>query len=395
MSERTDGQRKMNGDGDPVTRGSLGDVHASDEQLNAYLDGVLTKAERADIERHVDACAACRTQLDELGAMTAMLRALPAPQLRRSFQLGPEYERSSDSIWSKLASWLLPTLPALRATTVAVALLLAAVSIRNIVDDPADRGVVSDVQPTMQSSVPTVTATEGASRNSTGLQTNQQTQAPTFQPAPDSQPEAQEPDGEEQESVAAEPTEQAFAADAPEPADSTLAESPDEPSESTNAGGGVGQASAKSADGGDTDSVAANETGDGDLEQETSLAPAGGDDESADMVTGADENIAMAAAAAAPASPTPAPSMTATPLPPTATSTATTTPSPSPTATPEPPTPQPTVTPSPVSVTASTQGDSIGGWEAIQLILAVALILLIALLFGLHRLRGGRGMIAR
>jgi hypothetical protein len=392
MSDRTNGQRKMNGDGDPTLRGSLDGVHATDEQLNAMLDGALEAAERAEVERHIDNCATCHTQLVELRGMTAMLRALPEPRLRRSFQLGPEHQRRYDSIWTKISSWLLPTLPALRAATVAVALLLAAVSIRNIVDDPAERGVVSDFSPSMQTSVPTEQPTESSSRNTAALQTNQRTAAPTVESDSVSQPEAEMSDGEEQVTSATEPTNQGYAPDAPAPDEGMSAESAQAPmaDQSTGAafaGGGTAPASAKSS-GGDTSSSGADETGDADI-NETMLAPSGGDGESASMVTSADDNVAMVAAA--PASPSPAPSPSATPLSPTATPTPTVTPTPSPSATPM---PQPTATPSPVVVNASTRGGSIDGWETIQLILAVALVLLIVLLLVVRRIHVVRGTVA-
>jgi anti-sigma factor RsiW len=392
MSDRTNGQRKLNGDSDPTRRGSLDGVHPTDEQLNAMLDDALEASDRAEVERHVDECATCQTHLTELRGVTAMLRALPEPRLRRSFQLGPEHQRSNDSIWTRLSSWLLPALPALRATTVAVALLLAAVSIRNIVDDPAERGGDSNVALTTQSSSPSELPTERSFSNSAALQTNQQTAAPTVGSAADSQPVAEMPNGEEQDTSANEPPEQGS-----DPGDTTLAESEapaaEQASDAALAQGSSAETSAKSAAGADTSTFAENETGEDALDQETSgMAPAGGSDGAGSQVTGAEENIAMSAAA--PSSPSPVQSPSTTPVPPTATSTptATATPTPSPSATPA---PQPTATQAPIAITASTNGGSIDRWEAIQLILAVALIFLIALLLVLHRFRLDRRTIAR
>jgi anti-sigma factor RsiW len=57
------------------------------EQLSAYVDGELSAAERAAIERHLPACAECRAELAELRRVRALLGALPAPTLPRSFAL--------------------------------------------------------------------------------------------------------------------------------------------------------------------------------------------------------------------------------------------------------------------------------------------------------------------
>jgi len=57
------------------------------EQLSAYLDGELSAAERAALERHLPACSECRAELAELRRVRALLGALPSPSLPRSFAL--------------------------------------------------------------------------------------------------------------------------------------------------------------------------------------------------------------------------------------------------------------------------------------------------------------------
>src|SRR5262245_42395368 len=47
------------------------------ERLSEYLDGELTAAESAELERHVDTCESCRQHLRELGTVVARLRNDP------------------------------------------------------------------------------------------------------------------------------------------------------------------------------------------------------------------------------------------------------------------------------------------------------------------------------
>jgi anti-sigma factor RsiW len=55
------------------------------ERLSAYLDNEVDEAERAALERHLPTCEECRAALEELRQTRALLRALPAPALPRSF----------------------------------------------------------------------------------------------------------------------------------------------------------------------------------------------------------------------------------------------------------------------------------------------------------------------
>ncbi len=60
------------------------------EQLSALLDNELPAAERAELEAHLQSCAACRAELESLRRASALLRALPQPALPRSFLLPTE-----------------------------------------------------------------------------------------------------------------------------------------------------------------------------------------------------------------------------------------------------------------------------------------------------------------
>jgi hypothetical protein len=59
------------------------------EQLSAYIDGELSAAERAELERHIPGCPECQEALGELRRVHDLLAALPMPKAPRSFALPP------------------------------------------------------------------------------------------------------------------------------------------------------------------------------------------------------------------------------------------------------------------------------------------------------------------
>src|SRR5215469_2868009 len=67
-------------------------IHSSEwerqrEQLSALIDGELSAAERAGLERHLGGCAQCQAELAQLRRVRVLLGALPAPAVPRSFTL--------------------------------------------------------------------------------------------------------------------------------------------------------------------------------------------------------------------------------------------------------------------------------------------------------------------
>lgn len=61
------------------------DRHLTTEQLSASLDGQAE--EQSQIEGHLKSCDQCRQRLTDLRQTVALLRALPQPELPRSFML--------------------------------------------------------------------------------------------------------------------------------------------------------------------------------------------------------------------------------------------------------------------------------------------------------------------
>lgn len=61
--------------------------HLTTEQLSALLDARLDPREQAACDAHLQTCAQCRAALADLRRTVVLLRALPAPELPRSFAL--------------------------------------------------------------------------------------------------------------------------------------------------------------------------------------------------------------------------------------------------------------------------------------------------------------------
>ena len=89
--------------------------------LSAYIDGELSERQRRRIERHLQACAACRQELATLRQTIGLLRNMPTRPAPRSFVLplsvGAEQVRHTR--WSRAYG-------ALRTSAAAVSLLLVA-----------------------------------------------------------------------------------------------------------------------------------------------------------------------------------------------------------------------------------------------------------------------------
>jgi len=135
--------------------------HLSDETLSEYASGTLREGERVAAEQHAETCAQCAEALRDYAVMTTALKNLPAPRLKRNFQLSEEQARSKARRWSFPS--LVPSLPALRAATLAVALLLVGVAGADHLSAPSDNTPTRE--PVVAFVAPTVVASEQASQS--------------------------------------------------------------------------------------------------------------------------------------------------------------------------------------------------------------------------------------
>jgi hypothetical protein len=91
--------------------------------VNAYLDGELDAAERARLETHLSACAACRLELEQLRATRGALRALPPLRAPRPFTIAAP-AREAHPPAGLAAGWLRPLAWTWRLGSVAAAACL-------------------------------------------------------------------------------------------------------------------------------------------------------------------------------------------------------------------------------------------------------------------------------
>jgi anti-sigma factor RsiW len=76
------------------------------EDLSGYLDGALTGAERGRIEAHLQDCAECRAELEDLRAVSGLVKGLPQKPLPTGFLQRLETRRSQDRPegWASLSA---------------------------------------------------------------------------------------------------------------------------------------------------------------------------------------------------------------------------------------------------------------------------------------------------
>ena len=96
--------------------------HATVEQMSALLDGQLEGDEARAVRAHVDTCAVCGAQLQQLRATVSMLRAVPAAAPSRSFRV--PHVAPSPRRFFRLPSWLFAPPSALRAFAGAAAAVM-------------------------------------------------------------------------------------------------------------------------------------------------------------------------------------------------------------------------------------------------------------------------------
>ena len=152
--------RRENADNQGSTgrrRTPSGARHLDLATITAYLDGTLDRQERDAVAAHLADCAACRQETAELSTTADLLHELPHYRPSRSFRLDPATARRErgNVVW--LGRYL-TALPALRAATAAVALLLVTTIVADILTTP-DTAPRQDFA--VEQAIVTVTVTAG------------------------------------------------------------------------------------------------------------------------------------------------------------------------------------------------------------------------------------------
>lgn len=68
------------------------------EKLSAYFDGLLSGAERAELEKHLKTCETCSARLEELVRLEIAVKKIPAPKLSEAY-----WENFADRVQNKIA----------------------------------------------------------------------------------------------------------------------------------------------------------------------------------------------------------------------------------------------------------------------------------------------------
>lgn len=98
------------------------------DDLNAYVDGVLSNDERAWLDAQAGLDPAIHQELLELGATARLLGTLPTLKPRRSFALGAEYARPTPIAATANGNGILQFLPIVRTLSVAAIMVFMVVA---------------------------------------------------------------------------------------------------------------------------------------------------------------------------------------------------------------------------------------------------------------------------
>jgi hypothetical protein len=129
--------------------------HLTDEDFSDVLDGSLSADRQQIVDAHLVDCVDCRNAIADLAAISQALSSLELKSVPRSFQLEAEYARGNTSFWSRIASSLIPLLPAMRAGTLAIAIALGGITAARVLQDAPQPSTLNDMDAAPAITVPT------------------------------------------------------------------------------------------------------------------------------------------------------------------------------------------------------------------------------------------------
>ncbi len=133
--------------------------HLTDAELNELVDGTLAATDTERAQQHLATCPDCDERYRTLLATVSALKSAPSIMPRRSFQLTPEQAKipPKEPSWlDRFSEWIVPGVPAIRAATLAVALLLLSVTAIDVItnrsgtSENAGPVVMRQAEPTQQ-----------------------------------------------------------------------------------------------------------------------------------------------------------------------------------------------------------------------------------------------------
>jgi len=95
-----------------------------ESRILSYVDGRLEKSERAEVQKHLDGCAACRVRVTEFSAVNDLLDELPILEPSPAFDVRVRARIAAEPVRQSWWAWLRPS-P--RTAFAASVLLLATV----------------------------------------------------------------------------------------------------------------------------------------------------------------------------------------------------------------------------------------------------------------------------
>jgi anti-sigma factor RsiW len=105
-----------------------------ESRILAYVDGRLSESERAEVEKHLDACPACRVRATEFSSVSDLLDELPVIEPSPAFDVRVRARIAAEPVKQSWWAWLRPS-P--RIALAASMLLLATVFVSYRTDNIA------------------------------------------------------------------------------------------------------------------------------------------------------------------------------------------------------------------------------------------------------------------
>jgi len=122
-----------------------------ESRILAYMDGRLSESERAEVGKHLDACAVCRVRATEFSSVNDLLDELPMIEPSPAFDVRVRARIAAEPVKQSWWAWLRPSPRIAFASSV---LLLAAMfvvyrggepPVANLNADDPETGMINDL----------------------------------------------------------------------------------------------------------------------------------------------------------------------------------------------------------------------------------------------------------
>ena len=80
-----------------------------EKKILGYVDGRLKESERLEMEKHLEACAACRLRVNEFRAVSGLLDELPVIEPSEAFDLRVHARVAAEPVKQSWWAWFAPS----------------------------------------------------------------------------------------------------------------------------------------------------------------------------------------------------------------------------------------------------------------------------------------------